>query len=72
MSYKILQKQEFLLKSNACEFCVDTNARRVGMPQLTLHQVPRINCVARMELECGAFRDDVTVTRVPLRSTRAT
>jgi len=36
MSYKILQKQEFLLKSNACEFCVDTNARRVGMPQLTL------------------------------------
>ena len=29
--------------------------------------------VARMELEeCGAFRDDATVPRVPLRSTRAT
>ncbi len=32
-----------------------------------------IKQVARMELaECGAFRDDVTVPRVPLRSTRAT
>ncbi|MFI3189952.1 MAG: hypothetical protein QX190_10340 [Methylococcales bacterium] len=29
--------------------------------------------VARMEIaECGAFRDDVTFPRVPLRSTRAT
>ena len=30
MSYKILQKQVFLLKSNTCEFCVGTNAQSVG------------------------------------------
>jgi hypothetical protein len=38
MSYKILQKQIFLLKSNTCEFCVDTNTSSVG---IMLHKIKR-------------------------------
>jgi len=30
MSYRIFQKQVFLLKSNTCGVCVDTNAQSVG------------------------------------------
>jgi hypothetical protein len=35
MSYKATQKQAFSLKSNACEFCVDANARSIGTMALT-------------------------------------